>query len=373
MPGATIIITVDGLDPDYLAACDAPNLSALARGGFHVTGKAMMPSVTNVNNVSILTGRYPSEHGISSNYRVERETGEGVYMESGADILAETFFQRAARAGARTLLSTSKDKLRTLLSDGASRAISSERPPRWAVEGVGEPPPIYSLEVNGWAIRAAALAMKMERADIAYISTTDYAMHTYPPDAEESQRHVSIMDDAIGEMMEAQPDATLLLTADHGMNAKTRMVDLEDALAQSGVRATVVPIIKDRYVAHHNNLGGCMFVYLDDDSAADAASGALRETSGVERVYTRRQAADELRLNYERIGDIVVTGDADTVFGPKSIMGSWDDTGAGVGLRSHASAHEQDVPIIGYGGDFDGFAFEENRDVGRYVFERVLA
>ena len=92
----------------------------------------------------------------------------------------------------------------------------------------------------------------------------------------------------------------------------------------------------------------------------------------MERVYSRKEAADELRLNYDRIGDLVVTGDLDTVFGPKELEDTWDDTGAGHGLRSHASAHEQDVPIIGYNGDFDGFEFTENRDIGRYVFERVL-
>ena len=67
-----------------------------------------------------------------------------------------------------------------------------------------------------------------------------------------------------------------------------------------------------------------------------------------------------------------MTGDAETVFGPSEIGDAWHDTGAGSGLRSHASAHEQDIPIIGYNGAFDGFDFNENRDLGRYVFERVL-
>jgi len=232
---------------------------------------------------------------------------------------------------------------------------------------------MYSTEINYWLFRIAIdLAQTRSDLDVIYLHTTDYPMHMWPPEAPESQTHMTTLDEYLGAFHEAAPEFTIALTADHGMNAKTRMVDLEDALARGGIRATAVPIIKDRYVAHHNNLGGCMFVYLDDGEAADDAAGALRETRGVERVYTRRQAANELRLNYERIGDLVVTGDADTVFGPKSMMSSWDDTGAGVGLRSHASAHERDVPIIGHGGDFDGFAFEENRDIGRYVFERVL-
>lgn len=373
MPSTTVIITVDGLDPEYIEACHAPTLAEIAKRGFYTVGDCMMPSVTNVNNVSIVTGEYPEVHGISSNYRLIRETGEEIYMESGEYILAETFFQRAKRMGARTVLSTSKDKLRTLLSDGADRAISSERPPEWAVEGAGEPPPIYSLDVNGWTIRAATHAMTLEPADIVYISTTDFAMHTYGPDEPESQRHITVLDDAIAALLDAHPDVTLLLTADHGMSPKTRMIDLADALDRGGVRAQAVPIIKDRYVVHHNNLGGCMFIYLDDAGQTDEAAGILRATGGVERVYTRDEAARDLRLHYDRIGDLVVTGDSETVFGPKELEGSWDDTGAGRGLRSHASAHEQAVPLFGCNGDFDNFTFQENRDFGRYVFERVLA
>ena len=374
MPKTTVLITIDGLDPEYLDVCDAPNLREMAKRGFHVTGKCMMPSVTNVNNVSVVTGKYPTEHGISSNYRLVRETGEDIYMESGEYILSETFFQRATRMGATSILSTSKDKLRTLLSEGASTAISSEQAPQWAVEAVGEPPPIYSLDVNGWTIRAATEAMKRSPADIVYISTTDFAMHTYAPDEPESQRHITILDDAIGDLVEAHPNVTLLLTADHGMSPKSRMIVLDDVFSQHGISAQAVPIIKDRYVVHHNNLGGCMFIYMDASHAdrLDEAAEVLRETTGVERVYTRAEAVEELRLNYDRIGDLVVTGDSETVFGPKELSDSWNDTGAGSGLRSHASAYEQDVPIIGYNGDFDGFEFNENRDLGRYVFERAL-
>ncbi len=374
MPNTTVLITIDGLDPEYLDVCDAPNLREMAKRGFHVTGNCMMPSVTNVNNVSVVTGKYPTEHGISSNYRLVRETGEDIYMESGEYILSETFFQRATKMGAKSILSTSKDKLRTLLSKGASTAISSERAPQWAVDAVGEPPAIYSLDVNGWTIRAAAEAMKRSPADIVYISTTDFAMHTYAPEEPESQQHITILDDAIGDLVEAHPDVTLFLTADHGMSPKSRMTVLDDVFSRYGIAAQAVPIIKDRYVVHHNNLGGCMFIYMDagHSERTDEAAEVLRETTGIERVYTRSEAVEELRLNYDRIGDLVVTGDSETVFGPKELSDSWNDTGAGSGLRSHASAHEQDVPIIGYNGDFDGFEFNENRDLGRYVFERVL-
>lgn len=69
----------------------------------------------------------------------------------------------------------------------------------------------------------------------------------------------------------------------------------------------------------------------------------------------------------DRIGDLVALGAQDVVFGNP------DEVSMPEKLRSHGSLHEQRVPIIGYGGDFEGFDFTENRDLGRYVFERVLS
>ena len=380
MAGTTVVICVDGLDPEYLEACETPNLTRLGGMGFLKTGQCMMPSVTNVNNVSLVTAAYPDTHGISSNYRLVRETGEEIYMESGEYVLAETMFQRLERRGGKSALVTSKDKLRTLLADGATIAVSSEQAPEWVVREVGAPPPIYSLEVNGWVVEAAIFIMsRCEDLDVVYISTTDYAMHTYAPEEPESQRHLSILDEAVGELVESYPDVTLLLTADHGMSRKRRMVDLESALERYGMRAVAVPIIKDRYTVHHSNLGGCSYVYVDyvdpgsgdrrGPKTGDALVEALKvlgETPGVEEALSQEEAVDRFRLHRERIGDIVVTGEPDVVFGDPS------ETEMPPRLRSHASTHERQVPLLGYNGDFEGFSFQENRDLGRFVFERVL-
>ena len=381
-----VAICIDGLDPEYLEACDAPNIREMAQRGFLRTGRGMMPSVTNVNNVSLVTAGYPEVHGISSNYWLDRDRGEEVYMESGEYILAETMFQRAEAQGKTSIMVTAKDKLRTLLSDRgdgsdeagrAAVAVSSERPPDWVVEAVGPPPEIYSLEVNGWVINAASHIMARRPADLVYIATTDYAMHTYGPGHPMSQRHISILDDAIGSLVEAHADVTLFITADHGMSSKTRMIDLKGALGRYGIEANPVPIIKDRYVVHHSNLGGCMYVYLDSSGWESSQPGRpsrlgealeiLGGTPGVQEALPREEAASRFRLPYERIGDIVVTGEKDVVFGDPS------EVDMPPNLRTHGSPHEVSIPLIGYNGDFSNFSFEENRDIGRYIFDKALS
>ena len=366
MSAPTIVVCIDGFDPEYLEACEMPVFARLAAAGRLTIGRSMMPSVTNVNNVSVVTGAYPESHGICSNYWLRDGLGEGVYTESNEYILAETMFQRARSLGKNSVLATSKDKLRTLLGDGATVAVSSEAPPEWLVRELGPPPGIYSLEVNGWTVRATGFLLERHPADIAYITTTDYAMHTYSPEEPESARHMALLDEAIGALIDAHPDATLLVTADHGMSSKTRMVDAAGALRSHGVRSTVVPIIKDLHVVHHANLGGCAYVYVDD-ADVPAALDILRGTAGIDAALPREQAASEMRLLPDRIGDIVVTGARDAVFGDP------EEVELPPRLRSHGSPHECRVPILAYGDDCRDFSFAENRDVGRYVFERVLS
>ena len=358
-----IVICVDGFDPEYFDVIDTPNIDKLIQnGGFYCIGKSMWPSVTNVNNVSILTGEYPSVHGICSNYRYLQETGEEIYMESSEYILSPTIFTMAKEKKIDTLLATSKDKLRTLLGKDATNVISSEQPEDWLVDTLGQPPEIYSLEVNAWTIKAANAAIDKYRPKFAYITTTDYAMHKFAPQTRESKDHLQMIDAEVGNLVRKYSNATILISADHGMSAKTHLVDLGKILADKGIENNSVPIIKDRYVAHHNNLGGCYIIYLDEVNV-NRAIDILNAIEGVDSALKREDAVNKFNLNAGRIGQIVVNGDKDTVFG------NADEIDMPVGLRSHGSEHEREVPIIGYNLQNKKFQFTENRDVGRYVID----
>ena len=358
-----IVICVDGFDPEYFDVIDTPNIDRLIQnGGFYCIGKSMWPSVTNVNNVSILTGEYPSVHGICSNYRYLQETGEEIYMESSEYILSPTIFTMAKEKKIDTLLATSKDKLRTLLGKDATNVISSEQPEDWLEDTLGQPPEIYSLEVNAWTIKAANAAIDKYRPKFAYITTTDYAMHKFAPQTRESKDHLQMIDAEVGNLVRKYSNATILISADHGMSAKTHLVDLGKILADKGIENNSVPIIKDRYVAHHNNLGGCYIIYLDEVNV-NRAIDILNAIEGVDSALKREDAVNKFNLNAGRIGQIVVNGDKDTVFG------NADEIDMPVGLRSHGSEHEREVPIIGYNLQNKKFQFTENRDVGRYVID----
>ena len=188
-----LIICLDGVGPDYLASASVPTLDELGRRGWRTVGLGAMPAVTNVNNVSIITGGPPALHGITSNFYLDRVHGQAVYMEAADFILAPTIFQRATAAGRRSALLTAKDKLRTLLARGATEAISAESPPPWLVEAIGPPPPILSVEVNHWLVRAATALCRSRPPDLVYLSTTDYAQHMHAPASAASRENLATL------------------------------------------------------------------------------------------------------------------------------------------------------------------------------------
>jgi phosphonoacetate hydrolase len=208
--------------------------------------------------------------------------------------------------------------------------------------------------------------MSREHFDLVYLTTTDYAMHTYGPQHPESARHVALLDEGLGAIVGQAHEARILVTADHGMSDKSRMLHLPGELARYGIRARAVPVIKDRYVVHHSNLGGSIYVHLDNSADLNAAVDSLRNLEGVDDALPVEEAALRFRLMPERMGDILVLADAATVFGDPA------EVSMPPGLRSHGSAYETTVPIIGFGSGLDPARFRENLDVGRYIFEDVL-
>jgi phosphonoacetate hydrolase len=145
--------------------------------------------------------------------------------------------------------------------------------------------------------------------------------------------------------------AAIVVTADHGMNAKTdafgqpNIVFLQDLLDDwygAGVARVILPIT-DPYVVHHGALGSFATAYLPPDRIADAAR-RIAALSGVELVLSRVDACAQFELPPDRIGDLVIVAERLSVLG--SSVGRHDLSGLDSPLRSHGGVSEQRVPLI---------------------------
>jgi phosphonoacetate hydrolase len=343
-----VIAMIDGLGPDYLEQSPMPILKDLLAKGFTKTVAGVMPSVTNVNNASLATGTWPSEHGITGNSFFDEGKVQAEYMENSAYLLRSTLFERAAKRGVKSALLTAKKKTVALLAKGAALTIAAEAPTAEQIQKYGTPPPVYSREINYWLWEVAADLLK-NRPDLGclYVHTTDYPMHTWPASAPESKDHLARIDILLGCAVDAAPDAAFLITADHGMNAKLRCWDLAKACKNRGLELKfALSAERDKYVKHHRTFGGTGYVWLRSPRDAEAVTKILRGLEGVEAVLTRAEAANRFHLMPERIGELVVLGDRETVFGETDAQ--FEVEHLPPTFRTHGSLHEAIVPLVIY-------------------------
>jgi phosphonoacetate hydrolase len=367
-PRRVIVLMIDGLGPEYIAASQMPVLQFWRRKGIAKIVTDVMPSVTNANNASICCGCWPDEHGITANFYLDETTGREEYMENAELVLRPTLFERARAAGVESALLSSKKKTITLLPRGAKSVLSAEVPtPEWTAR-LGPAPDIYSAAINHWLLKAAAWTLrKQPETGILYIHTTDYPMHMWAPEAAESRRHLAELDAIFGDLAAASPDAAILLTADHGMHHKSRCWDLEKACAARGVPLrSAISAEQDKYLKHHRGFGGTAWVYLKSPRDADRAAAAIAGLRGVQHVFTRTEAARRFRLMPSRIGELVVLGDRDTVFG--SLDAEFEALPAD--YRSHGAVSESKVPLVVYNaaGAPPAPYFQHNLDLARWLF-----
>lgn len=360
----TVVVCVDGCEPDYLAQAVAagrmPWMKRTLAEGTALVADCVVPTFTNPNNLSIVTGAPPSVHGICGNFLFDVETGTEVMMNDPKWLRAPTLLAALAAAGKRLAVVTAKDKLRQLLGKGMSGiCFSSEKADQvnLADNGiddvlglVGLPvPDVYSAGLSEFVFAAGVALARAQRAEVMYLSTTDYIQHKHAPGTEGANAFYTMMDGYLAQL-EAM-GWVIALTADHGMNAKTRMdaqpdviylQDRLDAWIGTGAARTILPIT-DPYVVHHGALGSYATVYLPADRIAEvqAKVAALR---GIERVLTREQAVAAFELPGDRIGDLVVVSKRSVVLGTSAAR--HDLSGLDAPLRSHGGVSEQRVPLV---------------------------
>ena len=361
-----VVVCIDGCQQEYITAAVAAGMAPflrrlLAGEGTSLIADCVMPSFTNPNNLSIVTGVPPAVHGICGNYFFDPERGEEVMMNDPRFLRAGTILAAFSQAGANVVVITAKDKLRKLLghqmkgicfsSEKADQVTLVENGIENVLDLVGMPvPSVYSAALSEFVFVAGVKLMQSRRPDLMYLSTTDYIQHKAAPGTPAANTFYAMIDrnlaqlDALG--------ATIVVTADHGMNDKhgadgqpnvIYLQDTLDAWLGKGKARVILPIT-DPYVVHHGALGSFALAYLPASLDQRAIARRIAELPGIETVLTRAEAAVQFELPADRIGDLVVVSRLDTVIGTR--RDQHDLSGLDVPLRSHGGTSEQKVPLL---------------------------
>ena len=366
-----VVICCDGSEPDYMEVAMAkglmPNLKRIIAKGENRRGHSVIPSFTNPNNLSIVTGRPPAVHGICGNYLIDPATGQETMMNDPKWLRAPTIFEAFQKAGAKIAMVTAKDKLRLLLGkglvfDGTAVAFSSEKADKvnLAENGIADAcglvgmgvPDVYSAELSEFVFAAGVKLLHSMKPDLMYLSTTDYVQHKYAPGSEGANRFYAMMDKYLGELDAG--GATIIIVADHGMKDKhlssgePDVLYLQDVLdAKFGVGKTKVILpITDPYVVHHGALGSFATVYAYGPDVKEVMA-LIAKQDGIDAVLDKKQGCARYELPEDRMGDVIVVSG-----GPKGskVIGTSRDkhdlSGLNEPLRSHGGLTEQEIPVI---------------------------
>lgn len=360
-PTKTIVgICMDGTSQAYYdAAKDVmPNLKRIREKGSSGLVNTVVPSFTNPNNMAIITGVPPETNGICGNYYYDTEADEEVMMNDPKFMIVPTIPSQLAKQGTRVAIVTVKDKLRRLLGkDLKGICFSAEFADKVTIEENGiddvvklmgrEQPGIYDPEISVYCLEAGVRLLETREIDFMYLTTTDFVQHKWAPGEPEANAFLARIDEMFGRLDDL--GATVAITADHGMNDKTKsdgtpdVVFAESVLTNVGIsEARVILPITDPYVVHHGALGSFATVYVNNENVA-LATKTLSTIDGLE-VLSGDSAAERFKLPQNRIGELVVLGDKSTVIGRTP---EWHDLSVvSSGLRSHGGLHEARVPFI---------------------------
>lgn len=360
-----VVVCVDGCEFDYIhravAAGVAPCLGRMLASGAAFEVDCVVPSFTNPNNLSIVTGVPPSVHGICGNYFYDREAGAEVMMNDPKYLRCGTVLAAFAAAGAKVAVVTAKDKLRALLGkDLRGICFSAEKADACTqqangIEGVlgllGKPlPSVYSAALSEFVFAAGVKLLQGRRPDLTYLSTTDYVQHKAAPGSAAANDFYAMMDSYLAQLDAA--GATLALTADHGMNDKhgadglpnaVYLQEVLDGWLGKGAARVILPIT-DPYVVHHGALGSFATAYLPRGTDAGGLAVRLQRLDGIQLALPNAEACRRFELPPDRLGDVVVISERNVVIGTSRER--HDLSGLDAPLRSHGGISEQSVPML---------------------------
>ena len=365
-----VVVCIDGGDPAYLrqflADGSIPHIAQFVKEGYASVADGSMPSFTCPNNMSIITGTPTSKHGISGNYYLDTSTWKPVVMTGPELLRGDTIITKFAEAGAKVVSITAKDKLRKQLAKGldcskghvsfstefVERCTMAENGIENALEWLGmEKPGMYSMELSLFVLEAGIKLLQERRPDLLYLSLTDWVQHKWSPQEADARRFYQKLDDCVGRL--AALDATVALTADHGMSDKSNeagepnVIWLQDILdAKFGKdEAVVICPITDAFVAHHGSLGGFVRVWSRGKVTAREIIDHIAGIDGIELALDREAACRMFDMPPDREGDVAVVARHDVCIGASA--GNHDLSGLkGHRLRTHGGVSEAKVPFI---------------------------
>ena len=323
-----LMISVDAMNPHYVLAAGShaaaiPFLESLLRDGSYAQSVInVVPTITNPNHVTLITGTEPARHGIFNNMLQDPiSNSKAAPMEYGNAIRVETLWQAAHAAGITTASVFWPVTLGATGVDYNIPPIHTQQTPadHYLLEAVSRPDGylaalekeigLYSStsdDEDGFATRAALAIIRDKRPGFltVHLSGLDEAQHQNGPDSPEAYAALTTLDAELRQLVQAEravyPEANIVVVSDHGFFPVRHVINLNAEFARAGLltlaEEPTVHIASWKAFSWTGGGSAVVMLHDPDDRKTEAAVSALLKklqkdpANGIARVLSREEA-----------------------------------------------------------------------------------
>lgn len=311
-----ILISIDAFRWDLADKYQAKNLISLRNAGVQADYlKPSFPSLTFPNHYSIVTGLYPSHHGIVDNIFYDKSRAT-VYRKSDQKMAVDSSWYN----GKPLWLLAEQQKMLSAIFYWPGSEISMNGIKPTYLYNYNEVIPVDRriAIVKNW------LQLPEEKRPhfiALYFPQVDKAGHNYTMESTEAQTAVQIVDEAIGklvaEVKSTGLEVNFIVVSDHGMTAIDRLNTLPMPKA----------INLDNFIIPPGN--AMLHLYTKNKAAIKPTYKALKAEAKDFEVYLSKNIPKAWHYNkkedtYQRVGDLILIPHLPKVF---SINGIKPDIG----------------------------------------------
>jgi len=351
-----IVINVVGLEHKHLNSDLTPNISALAEKGESAKMEPVFPSVTCTVQASILSGRYPSEHGIIANGLYDRSSHSVSFWEQPSALVqkervwdtlknkspsvktAVLFWQNTMFVNSDIVITP-----RPLhMGDGSMIQWCYSKPVGYYEEAsrtIGEFNlatywgPMASHRSSEWIGKAAEYTLEKSRPNLmfVYIPHVDYSAQRFGPNSNQARDDLKKADNIVGDIVEktsklgTSDETEFMVISEYAFNDVSGAVPLNLKLREAGL-LDIRTIGGKEYIDFELSRAFAMVdhqvahIYIKD-GFADKTQKVLDDLPEVEKVLTKKEQKG-LKIDNERSGELIAISTKDKWFS----YYWWDET-----------------------------------------------
>jgi len=339
-----VVLDIVGLDVSHISSGLIPTISNIANNGNYGYLKPVFPAVTSTIQASVLSGKYPNQHGIISNGLYDRENYQVLFWEQSSrlvqteriwDVLkkknnnnvnniktAVLFWQNTMFANSDFVITPRPIHL----ENGQMDMWCYSKPPNYYEEvakNIGEFDllsywgPFSSFKSTEWISKSVEFTIEKNKPNLlfAYFPQLDYSSQKFGKNSVQVKEDLKKIDDTVNsivkkiEKLGMLEDTEFILFSEYGFNDVDDGISINRVLRENGLLAT--RIIKNKeYIDFEYSKAFAMVdhqvahIYLNNSEDKTLVKKILEEVQDIEQIYDDKEK-QELKIDHPRSGDLI--------------------------------------------------------------------